>query len=82
MFRFRMSRDDECEWCGEVETYKHLFWECRESRRVWRSYNEYVEELNQRQSVVNSYEGMKRLLLVKCYDNKKVSHPTTGSFLF
>ena len=47
ILRFRMSRDDECERCGEVETYRHLFWECRESRSVWRSYNEYVEELNQ-----------------------------------
>ena len=46
MFRFRMSRDDECERCGEVETYGHLFWECTESRKVWGSYNEYVEELN------------------------------------
>ena len=35
--------NDECERCGEVETYKHLFWECRESRRVWRSFNEYID---------------------------------------
>ena len=28
MFRFGMSRDDECSRCGETETYKHLFWEC------------------------------------------------------
>ena len=58
MFRFRMSRDDECERCGEVETYRHLFWECRESRRVWRSYNEYAVELNQRQTVVESCEDI------------------------
>ena len=24
--RFKMSRDNECERCGEVETYSHLFW--------------------------------------------------------
>ena len=35
MLRFGMSRSDECERCGEVETYKHLFWECSESRKVW-----------------------------------------------
>ena len=34
MLRFGMSRSDQCERCGEVETYKHLFWECTESRRV------------------------------------------------
>ena len=25
MLRYKMSRSDECERCGEVETYKHLF---------------------------------------------------------
>ena len=42
MFRFRMSRTDECERCGEVETYMHLLWGCRgcrEARGVWRSFN-------------------------------------------
>ena len=43
MLRFRMSCTDDCERCGEVETYRHLFWECRESRRVWRSFNEYID---------------------------------------
>ena len=42
MFRFGMSRNDQCERCGEVETYKHLFWECDESRRVWRAFYEYM----------------------------------------
>ena len=45
MLRFRMSLSDACERCGEVETYKHLFWECVESRRVWRSFNEYMLSL-------------------------------------
>ena len=36
MLRFRMSLSDACERCGEVETYKQLFWECGESGRVWR----------------------------------------------
>ena len=35
MLSFRMSRDSDCARCGEVETYKHLFWECSESRKVW-----------------------------------------------
>ena len=45
MLRFRMSLSDACERCGEVETYRHLFWECVESRRVWRSFNEYMNEI-------------------------------------
>ena len=34
MLRFGMSRNDQCERCGLVETYRHLFWECAESGRV------------------------------------------------
>ena len=37
MLRFGMSRDDACTRCGEIETYRHLFWECKESQRVWAS---------------------------------------------
>ena len=40
-----MSLSDACERCGDVETYKHLFWECVESRRVWRSFNEYMSDI-------------------------------------
>ena len=35
MFRFGMSRNDNCERCGAVETYVHLFWGCAESRMGW-----------------------------------------------
>ena len=55
MLRFRMSLSDACERCGEVETYKHLFWECAESRRVWRSFNEYMREIGITHNV-DSYE--------------------------
>ena len=51
MLRFRMSRDDECSRCGEVETYKHLFWECRESKRVWNAFNDYMSSINQPHTV-------------------------------
>ena len=37
-----MSGSDHCERCGMSETYRHLLWECGESRRIWRSFNEYV----------------------------------------
>ena len=46
---------DDCERCGEVETYKHLFWDCAESRRVWRSFNEYMSEIGHVHRV-DSYE--------------------------
>ena len=57
MMRFRMSRTDECERCGEVETYSHLFWECSESKRVWKSFNEYMSEIGHRHRVTK-YEDV------------------------
>ena len=57
MLRFRMSRNDECERCGEVESYKHLFWECRESRRVWQVFNEYMRNIGH-QHRVDNYENV------------------------
>ena len=39
-----------------METYKHLFWECPESRRVWNSYNDYLTVLRQTNYLVVNYE--------------------------
>ena len=71
MLRFRMSRSDECERCSEVETYKHLFWECRESRKVWRASNEYMGSIGHQNRVT------------KCYDIKKVKslHDLTTNYV-
>ena len=46
MLRFGMSRDSDCARCGEVESYRHLFWECPESGRVWRAYKPCILSLN------------------------------------
>jgi hypothetical protein len=40
-----MSRDDACSRCGLKETYRHLFWECVEAKKVWHSFNEYVRTI-------------------------------------
>ena len=29
MFRFGMSRDNECMRCGNIETFRHLMYECK-----------------------------------------------------
>ena len=70
MLRFRMSRTDECERCGEVETYEHLFWGCVESRRVWRSFNEYMADIGHvhRVNLVGSLE--ENPLAVRLLDNR------------
>ena len=40
---------------GEVENFKHLFGECRESRRMWRAFNEYMGSIGH-QHRVTGYE--------------------------
>ena len=57
MSRFGKSRTDHCERCGEGETYRHLFWECIESGRVWRSFNEYMREIGHGHRV-NNYQDV------------------------
>ena len=47
-----MSRSDECERCGEIETYRHLFWECKQSRTVWRAFNDYMTNIGHKHRVL------------------------------
>ena len=42
MFKYKMVNNNKCKRCGAVETYRHLLWECRESRRIWNAYNEFL----------------------------------------
>ena len=61
MLRFGMSRDDECARCGLKETYRHLFWECREAMKVWYSLNDNVRAIGQPQCEVKGYEDVFRI---------------------
>ena len=58
MFRFKMSRDNECSRCGEIETYRHLFWGCNGARSVWNAFNDYLSSKDLAQSAVNCYEDV------------------------
>ena len=58
MLRFGMSRDDDCERCGVKESYRHLFWECPESRKVWQAFNEYMSRTSNSQTKVEKYEDV------------------------
>ena len=61
MLRFGMSRDDMCSRCGIKETYRHLFWECIEARRVWESFNDYLRTIGQPLCEVKCYEEVFRV---------------------
>jgi asparagine synthetase B (glutamine-hydrolysing) len=43
MFKYRMVDNNKCKRCGEVETYKHLLWECREAKNIWQLFNEFKQ---------------------------------------
>jgi hypothetical protein len=47
MFKYNMVNNDECKRCEELETYKHLIWECREARKIWQKFIEFVTNLEQ-----------------------------------
>ena len=35
MFKYNMVNSDKCNRCGEVQSYRHLLWECRRARKIW-----------------------------------------------
>jgi hypothetical protein len=61
MLRFGMSIDDACSRCGLKETYRHLFWECEESKKVWNSFNEYIRIMGLQECEVKGYEDVFRV---------------------
>ena len=56
-----MVNDNKCKRCGEVETYRHLLWECREARKIWKLYDEYMVAINQSTEKVQCYEEVFRV---------------------
>jgi hypothetical protein len=40
MFKYKMIDNDRCTRCGQIETVKHLLYECEHSKRIWNLYNE------------------------------------------
>jgi cephalosporin-C deacetylase-like acetyl esterase len=53
-----MFNNNKCKRCGEVETYKHLIWECREVKHIWLLFNEFATSLNQQEDRVLKYENI------------------------
>ena len=53
-----MVNDSKCIRCGCIETYRHLLWECRESRRIWKAYNEFLGMIEHPKEVVEKYDDV------------------------
>jgi hypothetical protein len=53
-----MATDNRCKRCQEIETYKHLIWECGETKKIWMIFNEFVTQLNLREEKIQDYENI------------------------
>jgi hypothetical protein len=58
MFKYKMVNSNKCKRCGDVETYKHLLWECREAKNIWELFNEFVTNINQINEKVQDYDNV------------------------
>jgi hypothetical protein len=58
MFKYKMVDTNKCKRCGEIETYKHLLWTCREAQKIWQLYSEFVSLTNQQEERVLEYENV------------------------
>jgi hypothetical protein len=60
MIKCKMVNSDKCSRCGEVESYRHLFWDCRKARKYGGHIvstlcieNEDLQEMIQSEGLVN-----------------------------
>jgi hypothetical protein len=58
MFRYRMTESANCPRCGETETSRHMLWGCRESRNIWKIFNEILNDQNIQFGQVNIFEDL------------------------
>jgi hypothetical protein len=58
MFKYKMVTNNRCKRCQEIETYKHLIWKCRETKKIWKIFNEFVTQLNLREEKIQDYENI------------------------
>jgi exonuclease III len=65
MMKFKMTDSNKCTRCEEIETSKHLLWECREARRTWDIFNKVIKEHTTLNEKVQKYED-----IFQMYENK------------
>jgi hypothetical protein len=46
MFTYKMTATPNCPRCNQVETSKHLLWECEETKKLWKAYNDVLKEIS------------------------------------
>ena len=61
MCRFGMINNNICERCQQIETTRHLLWECVESRNIWELFNIWIANNNPISTVMNEYQDIFRI---------------------
>ncbi len=46
MHKYKMSPNNRCDFCDEVEDFKHVLWECDRAKRVWSYLQNILTQLN------------------------------------
>ena len=60
MAKFKMVTSSQCPRCNEIETTRHLLWECRESQKIWKLYNEILQRVQLQNMNISKYEDVYR----------------------
>jgi hypothetical protein len=60
MKKYKMCESDKCNRCGEVETLRHMMWECTEAKKIWNLFNQIIVESGNRADCVNIYDEIFR----------------------
>jgi hypothetical protein len=58
MFRYKMTSNDKCPRCGEIESTMHLLWECDHVKHIWSLYNELVQSVGVQQDKILKYDDV------------------------
>jgi hypothetical protein len=58
MFRYKMTSNDKCPRCGDVESTKHLLWDCSQVRHIWSLFNKLVQSVGSHCDQVLKYDDV------------------------
>jgi hypothetical protein len=56
MKRYKMTNDDKCPRCGNIETSEHLLFECVHALKIWSFFNTVMKGLNNKDDQVTKYD--------------------------
>jgi hypothetical protein len=69
MFKFNMTNNDKCPRCNQIETTRHMLWECRDAGNIWRLLNEIMVSAS-----LSGEQILKYLDIYKITENSSITH--------